>query len=46
MERKVDRKKLAYTEDDGRGGRALVDLDHGEDLRHLTIAGSGIKQAR
>ena len=37
---------VAYTEDDGGGGRTLVDLDHGEDLRHLSIAGSGIEQAR
>ena len=38
--------KLTYTEDDGGGGRALVDLDHGEDLRHLAIAGPGIEKAR
>ena len=28
---------LTHTEDDGGGGRALVDLDHGEDLRHLAL---------
>ena len=43
---KLTEKMVAYTEDNGRGRRALVYLNHGEDLWHLTIAGPGIKQAR
>lgn len=35
-----------YTEDDGRGRGGPGDLDHGEDLRHLTIAGPGVEQSR
>ena len=35
-----------YTEDDSWCWSVLIDLDHGENLRHLTIHGSGIEQTR
>ena len=35
-----------YTEDDGGGRGGAVDLDHGEDFRHLTIARPGIEETR
>ena len=36
---------LTYTEDDGRSGGWLVDLDHGQNLWHLTVASSSIEQS-
>ena len=42
-------KKIAfedsYAEDDGRSRGVFVDLNHGEDLRHLSIASTSIEQS-
>ena len=39
--------QVECTYHDQHGGRRghLVDLDHGEDLGHLTLAGAGVKQS-
>ena len=36
---------VSYAEDDGWCWGMFVDLDHGENLRHLTIASSGVEQS-
>ena len=38
------RKEITYAEDDGGCGGELGDLDHGENLGHLALAGTGVKQ--
>ena len=40
----MDWKRTYHDQDGGRGGH-LVDLDHGEDLRHLSLAGAGVEES-
>ena len=38
------RKEITYAEDDGGCGGELGDLDHGENLGHLTVARARVEQ--
>ena len=36
---------MTYHDEDGRRWSHLLDLDHGQDLGHLSLAGAGVEKA-